>query len=317
MRAAVFLDRDGVINENRADYVKSWDEFVFLPNVFEPLCQLARNSLLTIVITNQSAINRGLVSPETVEVIHSQMCEAVSVNGGRIDAVLTCPHRPDEDCRCRKPEPGLLLQAAERLDLDLPQSYLIGDSLCDIAAGLAVGCRPILVLTGQGREQLPGLVEEGYSGYYVAADFMEAIELALGDELQMPFSPLEERMPTSAPYICLCPLCQQESDHPDKALHQQMNLFLSHLDERQRRWYVALESKWIGHGGDHLLSQITGLDEKTIRRGRRELDAWLAGRPIDRGRLPGGDPVQDSSNLREKFRCGGNSYGENGHPAQS
>lgn len=180
MRAAVFLDRDGVINENRADYVKSWDEFVFLPNVFEPLRELAQNGLLTIVVTNQSAINRGLVSRETVGGIHRRMCEVISRNGGRIDAVLTCSHRPDENCRCRKPEPGLLLQAAERFDLDLPRSYLIGDALCDIAVGLAVGCRPILVLTGQGREQLPRLVEEGYNGYHVATDLMEAVELILG-----------------------------------------------------------------------------------------------------------------------------------------
>lgn len=182
MRAAVFLDRDGVINENRVDYVKSWEEFVFLPNVFEPLRQLAQNGLLTIVVTSQSAINRGLVLRERVEAIHRQMCEVVSRNGGRIDAVFTCPHRPDENCRCRKPEPGLLLEAAERFDLDLPRSYLIGDALCDIAAGLAVGCRSILVLTGQGWEQLPRLVEQGYSGYHVTADLTEAVELIITGE---------------------------------------------------------------------------------------------------------------------------------------
>lgn len=183
MRAAVFLDRDGVINENRADYVKSWEEFVFLPNVFEPLRQLAQNGLLTIVVTSQSAINRGLVSRETVGTIHRQMCEVVSRNGGRIDAVLTCPHRPDENCRCRKPEPDLLLQAAERFDLDLPQSYLIGDALCDIAAGLAVGCRPILVLTGRGREDIARLRAQGYDGYRVAADLEEATKWILDDHL--------------------------------------------------------------------------------------------------------------------------------------
>jgi hypothetical protein len=95
-------------------------------------------------------------------------------------------------------------------------------------------------------------------------------------------------MPVSKVYTCQCPHCQQEADHPDKELHRQMNLFLSRLDEQQRRWYVALESKRIGHGGDRLLSQITGIDEKTIRRGRRELDASLAERPTDRIRLPGG-----------------------------
>jgi D-glycero-D-manno-heptose 1,7-bisphosphate phosphatase len=179
MQSAVFLDRDGVINENRADYVKSWEEFVFLPNVFEPLRQLAQNGLLTIVITNQSAINRGLVSRETVETIHRQMCEVVSRNGGRIDAVLTCPHRPNENCRCRKPRPHLFLQAAERFDLDLSRSYLIGDALCDIAAGLAVACRPILVLTGLGREGLVRLKARGYDGYRVATDLKEAVEWIL------------------------------------------------------------------------------------------------------------------------------------------
>jgi endonuclease-3 len=179
-RSAVFLDRDGVINENRADYVTNWEEFVFLPGVFEPLRRLAQSGLLTIVVTNQSAIHRGLVSQETVEAIHRQMRERISRSGGRIDAVFTCPHRPDEPCRCRKPEPGLLLQAAERFDLDLPRCYLIGDALSDIAAGLAVGCCPILVLTGKGREELPRLIKEGYSGYHVTADLMEAVEWIVG-----------------------------------------------------------------------------------------------------------------------------------------
>ena len=179
MPTAVFLDRDGVINENRADYVKSWKEFVFLPNVCEPLRQLAQNGLLTIVVTNQSAINRGLVSPETVETIHRRMCEVVAGNGGRIDMVLVCPHRPDENCHCRKPKPGLLLQAAEHFDLDLSRSYLIGDALCDIAAGLAAGCRSILVLTGLGRQELVRLKAQGYDGYHVAADLEEAVEWIL------------------------------------------------------------------------------------------------------------------------------------------
>jgi len=95
-------------------------------------------------------------------------------------------------------------------------------------------------------------------------------------------------MPLSKVHTCQCPRCRQEADHPDKKLHQQMNLFLSRLDEQQRRWYVGLESKRIGHGGDRRLSQITGMDEKTIRCGRRELDAALAGRPTDRVRLSGG-----------------------------
>ena len=85
-----------------------------------------------------------------------------------------------------------------------------------------------------------------------------------------------------------CPNCQAASDHPDGQLHHQMNVLMSRLDEQQRRWYVALESQRVGHGGDKLLSQITGLDVETIRRGRRELAADLVDRPVDRVRQPGG-----------------------------
>ena len=87
---------------------------------------------------------------------------------------------------------------------------------------------------------------------------------------------------------CQCATCHQEDPHPDQELHRQMNLFLSRLDEQQRRWYTALESVRIGHGGDRLLSLITGIDEKTIRRGRAELADSLENRPVDRVRLPGG-----------------------------
>ena len=87
--------------------------------------------------------------------------------------------------------------------------------------------------------------------------------------------------------VCQCPQCQQPGDHPERLLHQQINLLLSRLDEAQRRWFVALESNRIGHSGDRLLSQITGMDEKTIRRGRQELAASLAGSPPDRVRQPG------------------------------
>jgi hypothetical protein len=98
---------------------------------------------------------------------------------------------------------------------------------------------------------------------------------------------------TSLPVtVCQCLRCQQEADHPDRELHRQMNLLCSRLDEQQRRWYVALESNSIGHGGDRLLSPITGLDEKTIRRGREELAASLADRPTERVRRAGGGRPQ-------------------------
>jgi hypothetical protein len=95
-------------------------------------------------------------------------------------------------------------------------------------------------------------------------------------------------MPQKAIHQCECPICRQSGDHPDKELHHQMNLFLSRLDEQQRRWYVALESKKLGRGGDKRMSEITGMNVETIRRGRRELENSLADRPVDGVRLPGG-----------------------------
>lgn len=105
-------------------------------------------------------------------------------------------------------------------------------------------------------------------------------------------------MPKSEVHICQCSHCQQESVHADKALHRQMNLLLSRLDEQQRRWYVAVESNRMGAGGDHLLSQITGLDEKTIRRGRQELADALTERPSQRVRLPGGGRLKAEKKMR-------------------
>jgi hypothetical protein len=101
-------------------------------------------------------------------------------------------------------------------------------------------------------------------------------------------------MSPSEIYICQCHNCQQEADHPDKHLHLKMNLLMSRFDEQQRRWYAAFESQRVGHGGDRLLSQITGLDEKTIRRGRAELADSLDARPVDRIRLEGaGRPLSE------------------------
>jgi D-glycero-D-manno-heptose 1,7-bisphosphate phosphatase len=149
---AVFLDRDGVINRDRADYVKSWEEFEFLPGVLEAFRLLARGPHRIIVVSNQSAIGRGLVSREAVDEIHARMTEAVRRSGGRIDAVYYCPHRPEADCLCRKPRPGLLLKAARELGIDLAGSWLIGDDLRDLESAVAAGVRPVLVRTGHGKD---------------------------------------------------------------------------------------------------------------------------------------------------------------------
>lgn len=174
-RRAVFLDRDGVINENRPDYVKAWGEFAFLPGSLTALALLARSPLAIVVVTNQSAVARGTLRPAVLEDIHRRLLAEVAAAGGRIDGVYVCPHAPGEQCGCRKPESGLYLQAAEALGLDLRQSICIGDKLSDLAAGAAVGCRGILVLTGEGRRQT--LPSEPAFG--VANDLGEAVGLIL------------------------------------------------------------------------------------------------------------------------------------------
>jgi D-glycero-D-manno-heptose 1,7-bisphosphate phosphatase len=167
MQRAVFVDRDGVICRNRDDYVKSWEEFVFLHGALKALARLARLELYIVVITNQSIINRSMVPVDVVEEIHARMVRAIEAAGGRIDRVMVCPHRPDEHCACRKPQPGLLLAAAEELDLDLSQSFLIGDAESDMQAGRAVGCRRYLVLTGRGWRQLIRCWLHGERGFAV------------------------------------------------------------------------------------------------------------------------------------------------------
>jgi len=153
-RLALLLDRDGVINRNRGDYVKSWEEFEFLPRSLEALRILAEHEAKVVVVTNQSAVGRGIISPDELERIHARMNEEVEAHGGRIDAVLCCPHAPDDGCHCRKPRPGLLREAMERLQLDPRLCYAVGDSLNDLMAARAAGLPFVMVLTGRGRESL-------------------------------------------------------------------------------------------------------------------------------------------------------------------
>ena len=176
---AVFLDRDGVINVNRQAYVKSWEEFRFLSGVFEPLRRLARTDFSIVVVSNQSAIGRGLVRRTTVEEINQRMVAEISAEGGRIDAVYYCPHRPEDGCDCRKPRPGMLLRAALDLSIDLSASYFIGDAVSDVEAGFAAGCRPILVLTGRGDSQHVLLAQGKSETVAVVRDLADAVAMLL------------------------------------------------------------------------------------------------------------------------------------------
>jgi len=176
MRPAIYLDRDGVINANRSDYVKSWEEFVWLPRSLEAMQLLNQLGRPTVVVTNQSAIGRGIVSHQEVAQINALMKKQIERVGGRIDRVLYCPHRPEDECNCRKPQPGMILSAASQLGLEPPLSFMVGDAMTDVLAAQAAGCLPIIVQTGRGRDQLRLLRQNGIKGYYVAEDLLGAVQ---------------------------------------------------------------------------------------------------------------------------------------------
>lgn len=178
----VFVDRDGVINHNRPDHVKNWGEFIFLPGAVDALVELTMYGFGTVILTNQAAINRGITSRETIDEIHARMVDALQAAGARIDGVFCCPHRPEEGCSCRKPQPGLLFQAAEKLRIDLSQSYLIGDAISDVIAGRSAGCRPIMVMTGRGLRQFLSREARGVTGYTISRDLQHAVRRILVEE---------------------------------------------------------------------------------------------------------------------------------------
>lgn len=141
----VLIDRDGVINRDSDEYIKSPEEWRPLPGSLEAIADLSRAGFTIAVITNQSGIGRGLFTEQTLTEIHAAMRAAIEAAGGSIAGVFHCPHRPDQGCECRKPRPGLLLQAAEALDAALDSATFIGDKASDVEAALAVGARPMLV----------------------------------------------------------------------------------------------------------------------------------------------------------------------------
>lgn len=180
LRPAILLDRDGVILENRDDYVKTLDEARFTPGALAALARLAASGHPIVIVTNQSGIGRGLIAPATAEAISQMLLQRVEAAGGRIDGVYVCPHAPEAGCACRKPAPGLLLAAASALDLDLAESVLIGDAVSDVLAGQAVGARSILVRTGRGAQEALALAATpAGAGVPVVADLAAAVDVAL------------------------------------------------------------------------------------------------------------------------------------------
>jgi len=151
----VILDRDGTINQDSDDYVKSADEWIPLPGALEAIARLNHAGWHVVVASNQSGLGRGLFDVASLNAMHTKMHKLLAAAGGRIDAVFYWPHSPEEACQCRKPLPGLFEQIGERYGMDLKGVHTVGDSLRDLLGGAAVGCATHLVHTGKG-EKLKG-----------------------------------------------------------------------------------------------------------------------------------------------------------------
>ena len=177
-RKAVFLDRDGVINENvDGDYVRSWEALRLLPGAVEAIAELTRRGFPIVIVTNQQGVGKGLMAASDVDEIHERLVEEIVRGGGRVAAVRYCPHLAEEDCACRKPRPGLLVQAAAEMGLSLGRSVFVGDAVSDVQAARAAGCRPILVRTGRGAEAEAAVRSGEYGEVAVVDDLTAAARL--------------------------------------------------------------------------------------------------------------------------------------------
>lgn len=173
----IILDRDGVINEDSDEYVKSAEEWYAIPGSLEAIAKLNKAGYSVVIATNQSGIGRGLFGFEEFE----EMCERMDIMldqvGGHIDGIFLCPHAPEDGCDCRKPLPGMFEQIAEEFEVDLTGVPVVGDSLRDLQAGQAVGCTPYLVKTGKGERTIEK--GEGLEGVVIFEDLAEFVEQLL------------------------------------------------------------------------------------------------------------------------------------------
>ena len=176
----IVLDRDGVINEDSDQYIKSVDEFVAIEGSIQAIAKLSRAGFTVAVATNQSGLARGYFDSETLSDMHHYLCSMVEEAGGAIDGIFYCPHGPDDRCECRKPGTGLLQQIEKEFSHSLTDAYFIGDSLKDLDAGRAHGCIPILVRTGKGRATEGKLTDEGFDDVGVFDDLSSAVDSILG-----------------------------------------------------------------------------------------------------------------------------------------
>jgi len=181
LKKVIFLDRDGVINQDSAGYVKNWSEFHFIPGSLGALKRLNDADYTVLVITNQSGVNRKLIPQPILDDIHTGMRRAVTAHGGCINDIFFCPHLPDEGCGCRKPKPGMILEAKKRYAVDLSSAHMIGDSAKDMECARNAGCgTAVLVGTGNGKEALKTLQQRKNPPDFVADDLLQAVNWILG-----------------------------------------------------------------------------------------------------------------------------------------
>ena len=169
MTRMVIIDRDGVINQDSESYIRSPEEWHPLPGSLEAINRLKKAGYLVTIATNQSGVGRGLYSEETLHEIHAKMTRMLAARGVVVDGIFYCPHRPEENCICRKPKPGLLFKIARQFDIDLSETPFVGDSISDIRAAVMAKAIPILVRTGKGE--------------HVMQNYPEAMDVPVYDDL--------------------------------------------------------------------------------------------------------------------------------------
>ncbi len=176
----VFLDRDGTINEE-VGYLSRVDQFRFIDGAAQAVKLLNASGLKVVVVTNQAGVARGYLSEQTLREIHCRMADLLRARSARLDGIYYCPHHPIEgvgpyrmECNCRKPKPGMLERAATELNIDLSQSFVVGDQITDLETGFAVGCKTVLVRTGYGLRSEEQFVGRPFQPDHIADDVFEA-----------------------------------------------------------------------------------------------------------------------------------------------
>lgn len=178
MKWAVFLDRDGTINEE-VGYLDNPADLRLIPGAAEAIRLLNDAGVPVIVVTNQAGIGRGYFSEARVKAIHERLAKLLAAHGAHLNAIYYCPHHPDDGCDCRKPNPGMLKRAAEEHGIDLGRSFVVGDKVSDVEAGRRAGCRTVLVLTGYGTEAQEMFKRLDFQPNFTARDLLEAVRWIL------------------------------------------------------------------------------------------------------------------------------------------